>query len=227
MKRVAGLLIAALASGCTTPSTPVIHEDSLTAGIFLDLGGKAALPEGVALRPDTPEGLQLTEQSEKFVGHLYDDAADFCTIGYGHLVKYKRCDGTEPAQFLKGLTLVEGADWLEKDMGGAQIAVQMDVKVQLTDDQFAALCDFVFNVGPSKFSSSTLLHVINQKQFDRVPAQMQRWDKAGGQVLPGLKARRDREAALFGKGQLGEKGAPPEDEDLSEIDIRVGEPQPR
>lgn len=227
MKCVIGVLIGAIASGCATSPTPFAQEDNLTPGIFLDLGGKAALPEGVPLRPDTPEGLQLTEQSEKFVSRLYDDAARFCTIGYGHLVKFKPCDGTEPAAFLKGLTLADGADLLAKDMRNAQIAVQSDVKVELTDNQFAALCDFVFNVGPSKFSKSRLLQVINQKQFDRVPAQMQRWDMAGGQVLPGLKTRRQREAELFFKGQLGQRGAPPQDEDLSEIDIRVGEQPPK
>ena len=45
--------------------------------------------------------------------------------------------------------------------------------------------------------SSTLLRVLNEGQYDEVPAQIKRWNKAGGQVLEGLVRRREAEALLF------------------------------
>jgi lysozyme len=51
----------------------------------------------------------------------------------------------------------------------AEITVMMAVTVNLTDDQYAALCDIVYNIGGANFRNSTLLQVVNAQQFDRVP----------------------------------------------------------
>ena len=64
-------------------------------------------------------------------------------------------------------------------------------------NEFDALVAWVFNLGPSNFSSSTLLQKINIKDWDDVPNQIKRWNKAGGKVLQGLIRRREAEALLF------------------------------
>jgi len=51
---------------------------------------------------------------------------------------------------------------------------------------------------------STLLKVINEKNYEDVPEQIKRWNKAGGVVLAGLVKRRAAEADLF-QGKEWEK----------------------
>ncbi len=45
--------------------------------------------------------------------------------------------------------------------------------------------------------TSTMLKVLNQKKYDEVPEQMQRWNKSAGVVNKGLVKRRGAEALLF------------------------------
>ena len=57
--------------------------------------------------------------------------------------------------------------------------------------------EMVFNLGPNNLKSSTLLKVLNEGEYDEVPEQVVRWNKAGGKVLEGLKKRREAESLLF------------------------------
>lgn len=173
---IATALAAGLLASCDQPGQePFPTTDALTPGIFLDTEERAVLPAGVELRPVYQRGIDLTKLSEGFRSRLYNDAAGYCTIAYGHLVKLARCDGSEPAQFLRGVTEPEGEQLLVSDMRTAQIAVMVAVQPELSDGQFAALCDFVFNVGSGNFRRSTLLKVINAEEFDKVPFQFRRW----------------------------------------------------
>ena len=71
------------------------------------------------------------------------------------------------------------------------------VEVSLEQCQFDALVSWVYNLGPTNLSSSTLLKVLNEGEYDEVPFQIKRWNKAGGKVLEGLTRRREAEALLF------------------------------
>ena len=42
-----------------------------------------------------------------------------------------------------------------------------------------------------------MLKVLNAGEYEDVPAQMKRWNKAGGKVLEGLIRRREAESLLF------------------------------
>ena len=108
------------------------------------------------------------------------------------------------------------------NQGIAQIAVMTLVSVSLSDGQYAALCDFVYNVGATNLQKSELLRAVNAKQFDRVPTQMLRWVNAGGRPIAGLKTRRNREIDLFFDGLPMPRDVPPAGEDVSPIDIRTG-----
>ena len=63
--------------------------------------------------------------------------------------------------------------------------------------QFDALVAWVYNLGPTNLSKSTLLKVLNKAIYEEVPFEIKRWNKAGGQVLNGLVRRREAEALLF------------------------------
>jgi lysozyme len=63
--------------------------------------------------------------------------------------------------------------------------------------RFAALLDFTYNLGAGNLRSSTLRRRVNAGEWSDVPAQLLRWNKAGGRILPGLTARRIAEGALI------------------------------
>ena len=62
---------------------------------------------------------------------------------------------------------------------------------------FDALVSWTFNLGGANLNSSTMLKVLNAKDFENVPEQIKRWNKAGGVVNEGLIRRREAEALLF------------------------------
>lgn len=66
-----------------------------------------------------------------------------------------------------------------------------------TPQQVAALTDFAFNLGEGNLRTSTLRRKVNAGQWDEVPAQLMRWNKAGGRVLRGLTRRRRAEVDLL------------------------------
>ena len=218
------IMVAAVTWGCRHVDTSVyLSVDKVTAGIFLEPRERTVLPPGMAYRGVYDKGIQLTKEMEGFVPQLYNDAAQYCTIAYGHLVKLAPCDGSEPERFLDGVTEPEGEDLLRGDMTTAEAVVLTNVDVTLTDGQYAALCDFVYNVGGGNFRRSTLLKVVNRNDFDEVPFQLRRWVKAGGRVLAGLERRREREIELFFENVEIPRALPPAGTDLSPVDIREGE----
>jgi lysozyme len=213
-------------SGCPTGRETYPTEDTLAPGILLEPEQRAVLPPGVEIRKVSDDGIGVTKTSEGFRSKLYNDAARYCTIAYGHLIKKAPCDGTGgESPFRGGVTEPQGTELLRKDMEKAELAVMTLVDVQLTDGQYAALCDFVFNVGSGNFKGSSLRKAVNARRHDDVPFQLRRWVKAGGKEWPGLKTRREKEIELFFVGMPIPRAAPPEGEDLSPIDIQVGERQ--
>ncbi|UIK20668.1 lysozyme [Rhizobium leguminosarum] len=198
-------------------------KNKFAPGILLE-GTRDVLPQGAKLRPVFQKGIDVTKKGEGWVPNRYNDAAGYCTVGYGHLLKKSKCDGTgNEVEFLKGISLNRGEELLIEDMRSAQITVQLTAPEDLDDGEYASLVDFTFNVGGANFKNSTLLKVVKQKHFERVPEQFNRWTKAGGKEIKGLKNRRTAEIKLFFDGKPIPKPAPIPGEDLSPLDIGVGE----
>lgn len=55
--------------------------------------------------------------------------------------------------------------------------------------RLAMLIDFAFNLGGGRLQSSTLRKKVNADDWDAVPAEILKWDKANGKVLAGLTKR--------------------------------------
>lgn len=78
------------------------------------------------------------------------------------------------------------------------------VKVPLSQGEFNALVDFVYNVGEGNFASSTMLKLINAKQYDLAALEFRKWNRVNGKNcdIPankcgGIPKRRAWEAAMF------------------------------
>ncbi len=61
-----------------------------------------------------------------------------------------------------------------------EVAVEEAVDNQLDQCMFDALVSWTYNLGPTNLINSTMLKVLNAGEYDEVPAQIKRWNKAGG-----------------------------------------------
>lgn len=117
---------------------------------------------------------------------------DKWTIGWGHT-------GLEVVEGLVW-TPVEAEEYFRRDVSWAVAKVIATTDVPLTQTQFDALVSFTFNVGATAEGHSTLIMYVNQRKWVAVVAEFAKWNKQAGEVVPGLIARRDAEAALFMEG---------------------------
>jgi lysozyme len=175
-----------------------------TAGVYF--GMIVAAPQaggggdGSSARQINQAGLNLIKEFEGFAEAIpgttsvraYPDpgtGGDPWTIGYGH---------TGP-DVRPGIvfTQAQAEAALRSDLRGAEAAVLQAVTVALTDNQFAALVSFTFNVGAGAFQDSTLLRLLNQGDYTGAAGQFGQWVNGGSGPLPGLVRRRAAERALF------------------------------
>lgn len=134
------------------------------------------------------EGLALIKKFEGCELEAYQCAAGIWTIAYGRIKEVK--EGHTCTQ-------EQAEAWLDEELHEYQSYIDDMVEVDLEQCQFDALVSWVYNLGPSNLKSSTLLKVLNNSEYDEVPEQIKRWNKAGGKVLEGLVRRREAEALLF------------------------------
>ena len=137
-------------------------------------------------------GLHLTEQFEGVRLTSYPDPAtggDPWTIGYGHTGSDVHPNMT--------ITQQQAEELLMKDVQKASQAVNSKVHTDITQDEFDALVDFVFNVGAGNFAGSTLLKKINEGDMEGAAHEFEKWDMAAGKHMAGLLKRRQAEENLF------------------------------
>ncbi len=134
------------------------------------------------------QGYSLTEQFEGLSLKAYQDSAGVWTNGYGNT--HNVVPGST-------ITLAQANTDLMSNITGAEYVVNTVVTVPLTQNQFDALVDFVFNLGSGNFQSSTLLRKINAGDMAGAAAEFPKWNHAGGVVVNGLTRRRLAEQALF------------------------------
>lgn len=63
--------------------------------------------------------------------------------------------------------------------------------------RFAAIISFAYNCGVGNYRISTLRKRVNARDWAGAQAEIVRWNKAAGRVLPGLTRRRAAEAELL------------------------------
>lgn len=133
-------------------------------------------------------GLLLTERFEGCRLTAYQDSVGLWTCGYGH--RFGVHEGTT-------CTPDQAGAWLAEDVQSAVGSVNRLVKVTLTQPEFDACCDFVFNVGVGNFAGSTMLKKLNAGDYAGASDEFEKWSLAGGVVVAGLLRRREAEKAEF------------------------------
>ena len=133
-------------------------------------------------------GLELTERFESCRLTAYQDQGGIWTIGWGHTLDVHAGDTCSQEQ----------ADaWLVEDTQAAANDVNELVKVSLTQGEFDALVDFVYNLGGGAFAGSTLLRRLNTGDYQGAAELFDEWDHIGGKVVAGLLRRRQDETKEF------------------------------
>ena len=142
-----------------------------------------------------PVALALMRRFEGFYSRPYLCPAGVPTIGYG-------------ATYYEDGTLVTLRDAPISRERAETLLLYMVKKVYLPQvlrlcpgldhpDRLAALIDFTYNLGGSALKSSTLRRRVNAGDWEAVPDELRKWNKAGGRVLRGLTLRREAEAQLI------------------------------
>lgn len=142
-------------------------------------------------------GISLIKEFEGFIQYAKWDYSQW-SIGYG--------TGVDKDAYPNGITEAE-ADRLLRD-----VVVTYEKYVQnflnkynitVNQNQYDALVSFTYNLGNVWVSSDTvtirtyLINGIHNYTDTQIKDAFKLWCKAGGQVLPGLLRRREREADLF------------------------------
>ena len=134
------------------------------------------------------EGLALIKKFEGCKLKSYKCSAGVWTIGYGHTGGVLETDV---------ITQDDADKLLEEDIAKFEKYVNDNVTVELNQSQFDALVAWTFNLGPGNLRESTMLKKLNNQEYESVPFEMRRWNKAGGKTLDGLIRRREAESLLF------------------------------
>ncbi len=71
------------------------------------------------------------------------------------------------------------------------------VTTPINQSQFDALVSLAFNIGVNALAKSTLLKLLNNKDYAGAASQFGRWVYANKKRLPGLVKRREDEKQLF------------------------------
>lgn len=161
--------------------------------------------------------IDLVKQFEGYKDTAYLCPANVWTIGYGHtgveVVRGLTCTKRQ-AELWLGMDLAKAGRLVEARIGKA-------VFDDLTDNQYGALCSFVFNLGASP--GWKIWQVLKARDFDAVPGQLVRFVNAGGKKLAGLVRRRNAEVELW---SLDEPGSMAEDLPSSSTRAMVTPPTP-
>ena len=168
----------------------------LLASLRDALGLSPAAPQPAALptAPQPPVDPTLTASFEGYRAVPYQDQAGIWTIGYGST---RDLAGNPVSSSTPPVTEDQARTLLLRDLSSAVATVAADVQEPLTDNQRAALVDFVYNVGAGNFGRSALLKDLNARQNAAAAAQFPLWNMAGGKPSAGLARRRAAEETLF------------------------------
>jgi len=145
----------------------------------------------------SPRGLQIIRDNEvlKLIAYLDDKYGKVWTLGYGHIHNVKPGDTCTEAQ---------AEAWLLEDVAPVVADLNMQPDWNLNQNEFDALCSFIFNIGTGAFfgapgikpSTMCLMLEANARR-SIVAQQFNRWIYDNGVLMNGLVKRRAREKALF------------------------------
>ena len=133
-------------------------------------------------------GMDFIKSFEGLKLEAYKCPAGVWTIGYG------TTKGVKPGM---KITKAQADDLFVEDIAPIERTLNC-LDINFRQEQFDALCSWIYNLGVGNFSYSTLLKRIKNNESDEaIAAEFIKWVNAGGKPLLGLKKRRVAEANMF------------------------------
>jgi lysozyme len=149
------------------------------------------------MRQYSRTGLELTKQFESCRLSAYQDQRGVWTIGWG-TTYYPSGRRVQPGDTC---TQLQADSWLMQAVQHSELVVNRALTVQaataLTQEEFDAVVDFVYNVGSQNFLGSTLLRFLNLNDFAAAANEFEKWDHVNGVEVAGLLRRREAEEKEF------------------------------
>ena len=140
------------------------------------------------------------KRTKKFEGlrlKAYPDGNGNLTIGYGHKM--------EKQEKMQTISFRDAEEIFKFDMNVVEIQVNA-LKLGLNQNQFDAVCDFVFNVGIGKFTHSTLFRLILKDNKDiAIAKELMKWTYINKERSKGLMKRREIEYLTYFTKDLFDK----------------------
>ncbi|MBF0892763.1 lysozyme [Gluconobacter sp. LMG 1744] len=140
------------------------------------------------------QAVDLITLYEGFRPTPYADVTGTPTVGYGSTIwNGHRVTLTSP----QSVTEAEARQQVASAAQHVLTTLQGAVRAPLTDNQWAALTSFTYNVGLTAALGSTLLREVNAGNIASAADQFLRWNLSKGRVIPGLTNRRQKERSVF------------------------------
>jgi len=143
-------------------------------------------------------GVNLIKGFEGLRLNAYRDVAGVWTVGYGSTYYH---DGKKVAPGDKLANEAQATALLLNTLGQYEQAVDKHVEVPITQNQFDALVSFTYNEGTGALEESSLLKLLNERDYAGAAEHFAQWDKVtidGVKVVnEDLKERRKKESELF------------------------------
>jgi len=137
-------------------------------------------------------GAAYIRNTEQLRLSRYPDAGGE-SIGYGHKIK--------PGEAIGATITAADAEYLFlQDLTTVEAALNSLVRVPLTQSEYDALADLVYNIGAGAFTNSTLLKKLNAGDYQGARAEFPRWIYSQGKILGALVERRNNDAQMFSTG---------------------------
>lgn len=133
-------------------------------------------------------GKQFVKNNEGLNLNAYADAGGY-SIGYGHYM------GTTAT--MDSIDQATADSLFDGDIQKVVAAINANIQVPLTQNQFNALCDFGYNLGVGVFKTSTLAQKLNNADYSGAADEFDKWVYSQGQINSALVARRAAEKSLF------------------------------
>ena len=118
-------------------------------------------------------GLKQIELREGVIYRVYKDSRGLLTGGCGHLLSPNE---RRAYPYNTGLSKQTVDNWLENDLQKCFNAISDLVKVPLAQNEFDALCSFIFNIGVHGFASSSTLRELNKGNYKMAGLKMMLWN---------------------------------------------------
>jgi lysozyme len=120
------------------------------------------------------------------------DGTQLYSIGYGHQIQ------PEETQYLSAsISDAQAYELFQNDIFTIMESINKAIKVPVNKNQKLALLSLRYNIGVDAFNQSTLLRLLNSRDYLGTAGRFAEWRLSEGKINQGLVNRRERERQLF------------------------------